>query len=146
MRVLKDRGTQPTSGKNRATGPVYQPCRFCLQLLGGDSPGIFPDLAKIGATGKLAPPRACQVKLARLTDLYFLGCLLCPKPSYTTPALGGRLYPYYLYSLSWGQDIRNPGTLNFGIFETLEFHILTPRQDDISKQLDPEEGVQREGK
>lgn len=75
VRVLEGRGTQPTSGKTRSTGRLHRPCCLCLLLLGGDSSSVFPVLAKMGATGQLAPPRECQVKLARLMDLHFLACL-----------------------------------------------------------------------
>lgn len=62
---------------------------------------MFPVLAKAGAWGRLAPPKECQVKLARLTDLHFLGCLPKPlSPSAFTLITPGPL-PLFILPLHW---------------------------------------------
>lgn len=81
---------------------------------------MFPVLAKAGAWGRLAPPKECQVKLARLTDLHFLGCLpkpLSPQPSLSYP-LGLCPYSFYHYTghpLGWSKGHGHLETWNSGI-------------------------------
>lgn len=66
---MKTEGLSPPVAKPRQQAGYISQVAFAYGYLVGTA------LAKMGATGKLAPPRECQVKLVRLMDLHFLACL-----------------------------------------------------------------------